>query len=174
MIFKTSYIQCISVDQNTFRLHANGCNNSQDCCTNNVGSCCVRVGNGVRRMQQLPTMLRPTVHRGKDTAHNSLRPMRNERAWPQQCWKSCANGSNIVALRFGDYGTKEMLGVVGWKVWPVSNFAQQHATTSNRVCKRTQHVTSNHVGSCWSTMLRPFARSLTRFKRWANIQGALI
>ena len=32
---------------------------------------------------------------------------------------------------------------------------------SNRVCKRTQHVISNSVGSCWSTMLRPFARSLT-------------
>ena len=31
--------------------------------------------------------------------------MRNERAWPQQCWKSCANGSNIVVLRFGDHGT---------------------------------------------------------------------
>ena len=131
--------------------------------------------------------------------------MRNERAWPQQCWKSCANGSNIVALRFGDHGTKEMLGVVGWKVWPVacenirfsslfadgdvsretspaakskekgmfskaiwpvSNFAQQHATTSNnlcnRVCKRTQHVTSNNVGSCWPIMLRPFARGLKR------------
>ena len=88
--------------------------------------------------------------------------MRNESAWPQQCWKSCANGSNIVALRFGDHGTKEMLGVVGWKVWPVSNFVQQHATTSktcNRVCKRTQHVNSNrNVGSCWPTMLRPFAR----------------
>ena len=33
--------------------------------------------------------------------------MRNERAWHQQCWKSCANGSNIVALRFGDHGTKK-------------------------------------------------------------------
>jgi len=54
-----------------------------------------------------------------------------------------------------------MLGVVGWKVWPVSNFAQQHATTSNRVYKRTQHVTSNNVGSCCSTMLRPFTRSLS-------------
>ena len=86
--------------------------------------------------------------------------MRNKRAWPQQCWKSCANESNIVALRFGDHGTKEMLGVVGWKVWPDSNFAQQHATTCNSVCKRTQHVTSNNVGSCWPTMLRPFARGL--------------
>ena len=86
--------------------------------------------------------------------------MRNERARPQQCWKSCANGSNIVALRFGDHRTKEMLGVVGWKVWPVSNFAQPHPTTCNKVCKRTQHVTSNNVGSCLPTILRPFARGL--------------
>ena len=40
------------------------------------------------------------------------------------------------------------------------NNAQQHPTTCNKVCKRTQHVTSNNVGSCRSTMLRPFARSL--------------
>ena len=66
-----------------------------------------------KRMQQLPTMLGPTVHRGKDTTHKSLQTMRNERVRPQQCWKSCANGSNIVALRFSDHGTKEMLGVVG-------------------------------------------------------------
>ena len=42
----------------------------------------------------------------------------------------------------------------------LSNNTQQHPTTSNRVCKRTQHVTSNNVGSWWTTMLRPFARSL--------------
>ena len=113
-----------------------------------------------KQMQQLSTMLGPAVHRAKDTTHESLWSMRNERALPQQCWKSYANGSNIVALRFGDHRTKEMLGVIGWNVWPVSNFAQQHATTCNRVSQRTQHVTSNNAGSCWSTMLRPFARSL--------------
>ena len=32
------------------------------------------------------------------------------------------------------------------------------ATTCNMVCKRTQHVTSNNVASCWPRMLRPFAR----------------
>ena len=63
------------------------------------------------------------------------------------CWKSYANGSNIVALRLGDHATKEMLGVVDWEVWPVSDFAQQRPTTCNRVCKRTQHVTSNNVAS---------------------------
>ena len=52
----------------------------------------------------------------------------NARARLQKCWESCENGSKIVALRFGDHRTKEMLGVVGSKVWPVSNFAQQHAT----------------------------------------------
>ena len=39
------------------------------------------------------------------------------------------------------------------------NITQPHATTCNRVCRRTQHVTSN-VGSCWPTTLRPFARRL--------------
>ena len=66
-----------------------------------------------KRMQQLPTTLGPAVQRGKDTTHKSLYTVRNERAWPQQCWKSCANRSNIIALLFGDHGTKEMLGVVG-------------------------------------------------------------
>ena len=118
-------------------------------------------------------MLGPAVHRGKDTTHKTLQTMCNERAWPQQFWKSCANRSNVVALRFGDHGTKEMLGVVGWKVWPVSNFAQQHPTTCNRVCKRTQHVlTFNNVGSCWLTMMRPFARV---FKlTWLDISTPLL
>ena len=65
-----------------------------------------------KRMQQLPTMLGPAVHHGTDTTHKSLKTMCNECAWPQQCWKSCANGSSIVALRFGDHRTIEMLGVV--------------------------------------------------------------
>ena len=40
-----------------------------------------------------------------------------------------------------------MLGVVCSKVWPVSNFAQQVPTTCNRVCKWTQHLTSDNVAS---------------------------
>ena len=32
----------------SLRLRANGRNNSQRCCANNVGSCCVRVGSGVQ------------------------------------------------------------------------------------------------------------------------------
>ena len=41
------------------------------------------------------------------------------------------------------------------------NNTQQHPTTCNSVCKRTQHITSNNVGSCWPTILRPFARGLS-------------
>ena len=35
--------------------------------------------------------------------------------------------------------------------------SQHYATTCNRVRKPTQHVKSNNVGSCWLTMVRPFA-----------------
>ena len=38
------------------------------------------------------------------------------------------------------------------------------ATKCNRMCQRTQHVTFNNVGSCWLTMLHPFARGF-RMKR---------
>ena len=36
------------------------------------------------RMQQLPTILGPAVHRGKDTTHKTLKTMCNLRAWLQQ------------------------------------------------------------------------------------------
>ena len=48
------------------------------------------------------------------------------------------------------------------------NNTQQPPTTCNRVCKRTQHVTSNNVGSCWPKMLGPFARSLKRWQTSIN------
>ena len=83
--------------------------------------------------------------------YKSLWTMRNERARPQQCWKSCANGSNIVALRVGDHGIKEMLGVVGWKVWPVSNFSQ-HATTSNNMQQGVQTDATCNIQQCWELL----------------------
>ena len=44
---------------------------------------------------------------------------------------------------------------------------QRRTTTCSGVCKRTQRATSNNVGRCWPTMLRPFARGNGR-----NIVGA--
>ena len=61
-----------------------------------VASVLVVVG---KRIQQLPAMLGPAVHRGKDTTQKTLETMCNAGSWPQQCWKSYANESNIVVLR---------------------------------------------------------------------------
>ena len=104
-------------------------------------------------MQQLPTMWGPSVHHGKDTMKETVH---NEHVWPQQCWKSCANGSNIVALCFGNHRAKEMLGVVGSNF---DRFETLHNGMQNRVCKWTQHVTSKNVGRFLLTMLCLFARS---------------
>ena len=87
--------------------------------------------------------------------------MRSERAWAPQCWKSCVNGSNIVALRFSDHGTQEMLGVVGWKVWPVSNFAQQHATTSNNIQQGVQTDATCNIQQCWELLANNVASVCT-------------
>ena len=53
--------------------------------------------------------------------------MFNVPVWPQQCWKGCANRSNFVTLRFGDLGTKGMLGAVSFKLRLTTlNNKQQH------------------------------------------------
>ena len=48
-----------------------------------------------------------------EMAYKTLKTMCDEFAWPQQCWKSCASGSILAKLRFGDHRANEMLGVVG-------------------------------------------------------------
>ena len=69
-------------------------------------------------MKQLPTML---AHHAccsfmrSSCIAVSKEATCNAHAWPQHCWKSCANGSNIVMLRFSNHGTKEMLGFVASK-----------------------------------------------------------
>ena len=113
-----------------------------------------------KRMQQLPAMLGPAVHRGKDITRKTLKTICNAGSWPQQCWKGCTNGSNIVALRFGDQGTKEMLGVVGSKVWPVSTTrynTQQHATgcANGSIC---------NIQQCWGLLANNVASFRAGFK----------
>ena len=68
---------------------ANRCNNSKQCCD----------------LQCIVGRVWPIT----------LETMCNASAWLPQCWKSCANGSKIVALRFDDHEAKEMLGDVGSK-----------------------------------------------------------
>ena len=54
------------------------------------------------------------------------------------------------------------------KVWSVSNFVQQHTTTCNRVCKLTQHVTSNSVVELIITCLKSCMTSLRSTPGWAG------
>ena len=82
--------------------------------------------------------------------------------------RSTQTNSNIKRIQhccamkiFGDHGTKEMLGVVDWKVWPVSNFAQQHATKYNNMQQSVQTDATCNIQQSWvTTILRPFARGL--------------
>ena len=116
---------------------------------------------GSVQTQQLPTLLR-------------------QQCWKllRACWQWCANGCNnsqqcwylgriqpislckrcVMSVRgpniVGRVGSCWLKSLSGFKLC---------ATTRNRVCKRTQHVTSNNVGSCWPTMLRPFARCFKPF-----------
>ena len=80
-----------------------------------------------------PTMLEELCKRIQHCCA-TLRRSRNE----EKCWE-------LLAEKFDRFQT-------------LRNNTQRHPTTRNRVCKRTQHLTSDNVGSCWPTMLRPFAR----------------
>ena len=88
-----------------------------------------------KRTQQLPTLLR-------------------KQCWEllRAYWQRCANGCNNSKQCW------DLQCIVG-RIQPIS-VCKPCATTCNRVCKRTQHVTSNNAGSCWPTILRPFARGL--------------
>ena len=54
------------------RQRANGRNNSQHCYANVLGFVACVLAVVCKRMQQLPSILGPAVHRGKDTTHKSL------------------------------------------------------------------------------------------------------
>ena len=75
------------------------------------------------------------------SVYSSLRLRAYRRNNSQLCWE-------LLAEKFDRFQT-------------LRKNTQEHQTTCNRVCKRTQHVASNNFGSCWPTMLCPFARGLT-------------
>ena len=117
------------------RLHANGRNNSQHCWDLQ----CI-----VGRIQPV-SLCKPCVMsvRGPNNVGRAVQTdptlLRYASAITEQkkCWE-------LLAEKFDLFQT-------------LRNNTQQYPKTCNRVCKGTQHVTFNNVGSCWSTMLRPFA-----------------
>ena len=66
------------------------------------------------------------------------------------------DGASVVVLRA--YAMSPRCPPVTMLSTNERNNSQQHPTTGNRMCKRTQHVTSNNFGSCWPTTLHLFAR----------------
>ena len=71
--------------------------------------------------------------------------MRNEHEWPQQCWKSCVNGSNIVALRFGDHRTKETWELLAEKFdW--------FQTLRNNMQQGVQTDATCNIQQCWELL----------------------
>ena len=130
-------------------LHAHGRNISQHCCANNVGSCCVRVGSGVQTDTTTPNIV--WTYSASWEGYNPC--------LCKPCVIMSVRGPNIVGravqpdpfccatLRRSrnkrNVGSCWLKSLTGFKL---------SATTCNRVCKRTQHVTSNNVGSCWSTI----------------------
>ena len=88
-----------------------------------------------KRMQQLPVMLRPAVHHGKDTTDKTLETMCNARAWPRV---GRAVQTDPTLLRYASAITEQ---TKGWKLLAqkfdrfqtLRNNSQQHATTFNRV-----------------------------------------
>ena len=107
--------------------------------------------------KQLQTLLGPAVHRGKDTTHKTLETMCNARAWPHV---GRAVQTDPTLLRYASAITEqkkswELLAQNFEPFQTLRNNTQQHATTSNMACKRTQHVTSSNVVGCWPAMLHP-------------------
>ena len=89
-----------------------------------------------KRMQQLPTILGPAVHRGKDTTHKTLETMCLR--GPNNVGRASAVQTDPTLLRYASTITVQKKC---WELWAQTFDRFQ---TCNRVCKRTQHVTSNN------------------------------
>ena len=121
-----------------------------------------------------PTLLGPAVHRGKDTTHKTLETMWNVRV-PNNVERTVQTDPTLLRYASATTEQKKCWELLAQKFdWfqTLRNNSQQHATTCNRVCKRTQHLTFNNVGSCWPTIKRPFARVLKL--TWLDISTPLL
>ena len=80
---KLSSQQCWELSRACWQWYASGCNNSQHCRANNVGSCCVRVGSSVQTDAATPNNMQQGVR--TDATCNI-----------QQYWKLLAN--NVASV----------------------------------------------------------------------------
>ena len=150
------------------RLRAkNRCNNSQHCCANKVGSCCVRVGSGVQTDATTPNIVWDLQYvLGRIQPRSLCKPCVMSVRGPNNVGRAVQTDPTLLPYASAITEQKkcwELLAEKFDRFQTLRNNTQQHPTTCNRMCKRTQHVTSNNVGSCWPTMLRLFSRGLKNY-----------
>ena len=109
-----------------------------------------------KQMQQLQAMLGPAVHRGKGITYKTSTMLEELRKRIQNCCATLRRSRNKRNV-----GSCWLKSLTGFKLCA-------HATTCNKVYKRTQHVSSNNVGSCWPGKLCPFPRALLGKKEGKN------
>ena len=74
-------------------------------------------------------------------------------------------------LRFDDHGIKEMLGVVSWNVWSVSNFAQQLPTARNNTQQSVQTDITCNIQQCWELLANIVASVCVGLNVWSPKQA---
>ena len=129
------------------KIRAKGCNNPQHY-RKLLCMCWQWCANGCNNFQQCCDL---------QCIMGRIQPTRPWVTWvpsPNNVERSGQTDPTMLGYTLAIMEQKEMLGVV-------SIFAQQLPKTHNnmqQVCKWAQQVTSNNVGSCWPTILRPFAQ----------------
>ena len=115
-----------------------------------------------KRMRQLPTMLGPAVHRRRIQPIILCRPCVIRVRGPNNVGSAVQTDPLLFRYALTTMEQK--------KCWEFDRFhtlcnnPQQHATTCNKVCKRTQHATSKNAGSCWQQCCLRLHGALVNYK----------
>ena len=80
--------------------------------------------------------------------------MHNERAWPQQCWKSCANRSNIVRFALAIMEQKKCWELLAEKF-------DQFQTLRNNMQQGAQTDATCNIQKCWELVANNVASVCT-------------
>ena len=120
-----------------------------------------------KRTKNLSTMSGPAVHRGKDR----IQPIRLWRPSVMRVGGPSNVGRDVQTVPSKD---KRNVGELlarkfdRFQTLRYNSQHEQHGTTCNSACKRTQQLTSNNAGSCWPSIMHPHAWGLT-LTIWAEL-----
>ena len=104
------------------------------------------------------------ILRGVGGSVQTIPTMCGARAWIQHCWASLSNARNIIGM-CASVTTKQKkcwLGLVGSKIWRISNLAQQHPTTRNNIQQDVQSDTTCRSQNFWMLLAKKVANVCTQ------------